>query len=102
MFVGATVLFSSEGHPILRVRRDIVTSLSADTRAVLVVFSSGYGFRVDTSPEGDQQEHSPDIGTWDAGYFRGVVDKVTKPTPKGIQTLEVDYPDEGWVSDNGV
>ena len=36
----------------------------------------------------------PGIGTWNAGYFRGVVDKVTKPTPKGIQTLEVDYPDE--------
>ena len=35
----------------------------------------------------------PDIGTWDAGYFRGVTDKVTKPSAKGIQTLEVDYPD---------
>ena len=32
----------------------------------------------------------PGIGTWDAGYFRGVVDKVTKPSAKGIQTLEVD------------
>jgi hypothetical protein len=36
----------------------------------------------------------PDIGTWDAGYFRGVTDKVTKPSAKGIQTLEVDYPDK--------
>ena len=31
----------------------------------------------------------PDIGTWDAGYFRGVVDKASKPSAKGIQTLEV-------------
>ena len=36
----------------------------------------------------------PDIGTWDAGYFRGVVDKASKVSAKGIQTLEVDYPDE--------
>ena len=35
----------------------------------------------------------PEIGTWDAGYFRGVVDKASKPSAKGIQTLEVDYPD---------
>ena len=36
----------------------------------------------------------PDIGIWDAGYFRGIVDKASKPSAKGIQTLEVDYPDE--------
>ena len=36
----------------------------------------------------------PEIGTWDAGYFRGVVDKASKPSAKGIQSLEVDYPDE--------
>ena len=33
-------------------------------------------------------------GVYDAGYYRGVIDKVWKPTPTGIQKVRVDYPDE--------
>ena len=36
----------------------------------------------------------PAVGTWDAGYFRGVVDKASQPTPQGQQKLDIDYPDE--------
>ena len=38
--------------------------------------------------------NDPKDGIYDPGYYRGVIDRIWKPTATGIQKVRIDYPDD--------
>ena len=38
--------------------------------------------------------NDPKDGIYDLGYYRGVIDRIWKPTATGIQKVRIDYPDD--------